>query len=115
MSPPATGRIHRDGLDVPGAQRSPFVQELPLDDGAVRHQPPVVPDQGVQAAQRVIPVVVAEALTESAHAEGVRLVEDGGIELRGVREEKVGHRSILVGGPTHQRDGCTSVALSTGG
>jgi hypothetical protein len=90
--------VDRHRLHVPGPQRRALVDQDPLDDGAVRDQPAAVTDQRVHAAERVRPVVGAEALAERADAQRVRLREHRRLQLGGVRDRQVGHRAVLTQG-----------------
>ena len=57
-----TARVlaHGDGFDVATAQRGVTKDHSALHHGAVRKQGSVLADQGMHAAERVLPVVVGE-------------------------------------------------------
>lgn len=94
-------RVGGDGLDVARAQGAAAVDEPPLDDSAVSKQAPaarVLPDERVDAAERVLPVVLVEVGAEGLLQERERSVERARRQLVGVGE-------LERGGEVGWRDG----------
>ncbi|GAA2495011.1 hypothetical protein GCM10010406_33950 [Streptomyces thermolineatus] len=85
MAPAAPVRAHADGLDVARPQRPPAVQQPPLDQRGVPDQLGALPHQGVHPAQGVLPVVVVQVPLEDVVEQGPGLVEDGSVQVGGVR------------------------------
>lgn len=69
MPPTALGGRHRHGFDVSRAQRPSGVDQSPLDHCTVGYQPLAIEGEGVQPAERVLPVLVPEAALEGLHKE----------------------------------------------
>jgi hypothetical protein len=82
---------HRDALDVARPQRPPAVEQPPLDHGPVPDQLVAVPHQRVDAAQAVLPVVVAPVVLEDGLEERPRGGELRGGEIGGVGGAELGH------------------------
>ena len=93
MPAAAPARAHRDALDVAGAQRAPAVQQPALDHGRVPDELAVLPDERVDSAERVLPVVLGHVVAEHRVEEGPGRPQRRRVEVGGVRRAKLVHRS----------------------
>jgi len=80
VPPPPVGGVDGDRLHVAGAHRPVVEQQLPLHDRAVRDDTALVAHHGVQATERVRPVVVVEVAREGHVDEPSDLPEVGRLE-----------------------------------
>ena len=92
-----------DALDVARAQRVAAVHEPPLHDRAVRDELVALADERVHAAERVLPVVVAEVALEGVVEQGARGRQRVGVQLGGLGDPQLAHspdatRAGAVGG-----------------
>lgn len=83
---------HADALDIARAQRASTVQQPPLDDRRVADQLLALPEERVDAAERVLPVVLVEVALEDVREQGPRGLERRAIELGGVGGAQLSHR-----------------------
>ena len=74
-------RVNGDGFHVPGSHRSILVKKPAQNHRTVRNQFPVLPHEGVQAAEGVVEVVVADAVHERSTEQPTNSAQ-----LRGVQE-----------------------------
>ena len=87
-APPPVG-AHGKPLDVAGAERAAAVQKTALYDRRVPHELAALPDERVDAAERVVPVRVAEVAVERGVEQPPRGGERRGVEVGGVGRTEV--------------------------
>jgi hypothetical protein len=86
---------HPDALDVARAQCAPAVQDPALDDRGVPDDLAALEHQRVDAAERVLPVVVVELALERVVEQHTGGAQRLGIEVGGVGRADVRHRRSL--------------------
>jgi hypothetical protein len=91
MTLPASIRPHRHTLHVASPQRTLTMKQAALDDRGVTDQFVLVPDQGVNAAQGVIPIVIGHILDEHGVKERTRRGKGHGVQIGRVGDTKREH------------------------